>query len=324
VRECHGDLHCGNIAVIDGRPTPFDCIDFNAALRWIDVLSEVAFLLMDLDDHGRGDLAARFLNRYLEETGDYEGMAVLRYYLVYRALVRAKVNVLRAHQPRVAAAERKRLARLAGEYLGLARSYTTRRRVALIITHGLSGSGKTTATQSLIERAGAVRIRSDIERKRLHGLSPLARSDSGVDTGIYSAAANAATYGHLKELARCVLAAGWPVAVDAAFLRRTEREAFRALAAEMGVPFVILDFVAPAELLVARVARRAAAGHDASEADRQVIERQIAFHEPLAPDELPAAFTIDTSAPVSARTWRPVLERLRKPRGLTPRDRRYL
>jgi len=319
VRECHGDLHLGNIAVIDGRPTPFDCIEFNAALRWIDVLSEVAFLLMDLEDHGRADLAARFLNRYLEETGDYEGIAVLRYYLVYRALVRAKVGVLRGRQPGASTAERKRLAWRTGDYLALAHGYTIARPVALIITHGLSGSGKTTATQSLIERAGAVRIRSDVERKRLFGLAPLARSGSGLGTSIYTAAANAATYERLGELARGVLAAGWPVVVDAAFLKRAERDAFRLLAAEMGVPFVILDFVAPLALLEQRVAARA---HDASEADRAVLARQLAFHEPLVADEQPATHTLDASRPVSPRTWRPLLERFRNSRAHTMRRAR--
>jgi len=311
VRECHGDLHLGNIAVLEGCPTPFDCIEFNAALRWIDVMSEVAFLLMDLADHGRADLASRFLNAYLEVTGDYGGLEVLRYYLVYRALVRAKVNVLRARQPQVSPMEKKRLGRLVHGYLDLAQDYTMRRPPALMITHGVSGSGKTSATQSLIELAGAVRIRSDVERKRLHGLAPLARSGSGMGRGIYTPAANAATYAHLERLARRILASGMPVVVDAAFLKRAEREAFRVLAADMGVPFVILDFTAPAELLAARVATRAAGGRDASEAGVSVIARQLATREPLAPEEMPATFTLDTSRPVTPRTWRPVLARLR-------------
>ena len=311
VRECHGDLHLGNIAVLGGCPTPFDCIEFNAALRWIDVMSEVAFLLMDLADHGRADLASRFLNAYLEVTGDYRGLEVLRYYLVYRALVRAKVNVLRARQPQVSAMEKKRLGRLVHGYLDLAQDYTMRRPLALMITHGVSGSGKTSATQSLIELAGAVRIRSDVERKRLYGLAPLARSGSGTGRGIYTPAANVATYAHLEQLARQILASGMPVVVDAAFLKRGEREAFRALAADMGVPFVILDFTAPAELLAARVAARAADGRDASEAGVSVIARQLATCEPLAPEEMPATFTLDTGRPVTPRTWRPVLARLR-------------
>jgi aminoglycoside phosphotransferase family enzyme len=111
VRECHGDLHLGNITMIDGRPVPFDCIEFNDELRWIDVMSEVAFLAMDLEDRGRRDLAWRFLNRYLEATGDYAGIPVLRFYLVYRALVRAKVHLIRSRQPRLLRGEKTRLSR---------------------------------------------------------------------------------------------------------------------------------------------------------------------------------------------------------------------
>ena len=106
IRECHGDLHLGNITLLDGRPTPFDCIEFNEEFRWIDVMNEAAFLMMDLIDHKLKSLAFRFLNGYLEATGDYAGVRVLHYYLVYRALVRAKVSSIRAHQPHVAAQEK--------------------------------------------------------------------------------------------------------------------------------------------------------------------------------------------------------------------------
>ena len=327
VRECHGDLHLGNIAVIEGQPVPFDRIEFNASLRWIDVMSEVAFLLMDLADHRRNDLASRFLNGYLETTGDYEGLAILRYYLVYRALVRAKVNVLRARQPHVAPRERTRLNALVRDYVALARRYATSRPTALMITHGVSASGKTTATQSLIECAGAVRIRSDIERKRLFGLAPLARSGSGFNGGIYTPEATVATYARLALLAQRVIEAGWPVVVDAAFLKRAERDAFRALAATLGVPFVIIDCVAPPGLLAARAAARAADGRDPSEADLAVIKRQLTSREPLMAGELSATFTIDTSRKLTPQTWRPLLVRLRaapahslrRPRPLRPR-----
>lgn len=318
VRECHGDLHLGNIAVIEGRPTPFDCIEFNPALRWIDVMSEVAFVMMDLADHGRADLAWRFLNAYLEMTGDYRGIEVLRFYLVYRALVRAKVDILRARQAEVSAPERRRLARLMRGYLDLAAGYARPPRPALMITHGVSGSGKTTTTQSLIELTGAVRIRSDVERKRLYGLAPLAKSGAGIAGGIYTAEANAATYARLERLARALLASGMKVVVDAAFLRRAEREKFRALAAATRVPFTILDCTAPARLLRARVSARAECGRDASEAGAAVLACQLATREPLTAEEQHAAVTIDTSRPVTARTWRPVLGPLRKPRNRQP------
>jgi predicted kinase len=310
VRECHGDLHLGNIAVIDGQPVPFDCIEFNASLRWIDVMSEVAFLLMDLADHHRDDLASRFLNRYLEATGDYEGLGLLRYYLVYRALVRAKVNVLRARQPHVTSAERTRMRALAHDYVALATRHATPRASALIITHGVSASGKTTATQSFIECAGAIRVRSDIERKRLFGLAALARSGSGMNGGIYTPEANTATYARLARLAQRVIKAGWPVVVDAAFLKRAERDAFRRLAQRLDVPFAIIDCAAPTALLAARAAARTATGRDASEANLAVIERQLATREPLTTEERSAVFTLDTRRSCSPRMWRPLLARL--------------
>ena len=321
VRECHGDLHLGNIAMIGGRPVPFDCIEFNDDLRWIDVMSEVAFLAMDLDDRGRRDLAWRFLNRYLEATGDYAGIPVLRFYLVYRALVRAKVHLIRSRQPRLLRGEKTRLSRAFQDYLRLAARYAAPDCAALMITHGLSGSGKTTATQPLIEQLGAVRLRSDLERKRLHGVAPLASSGSGLAAGIYTAEASAATYRRMGELAREVLRAGYPVVADATFLRRTEREAFRAIAEQRDVPFLILDFQAPQEVLRARIKARAIRGDDASEADPAVLGRQFAAREPLTPAEFAAGFAVDATQPVSHEMWRLAIERLRRQAGIEPWSR---
>ena len=293
VRECHGDLHLGNIALINGAATPFDCIEFNPALRWMDVVSEVAFLVMDLEAHGRRDLAYVFLNSYLEAGGDYAGVAVLPFYLVYRAVVRAKIGLIRAAQHDAAGRQDSRALHAYPHYLALAVCYTKPRRGAVIIMHGLSGSGKTTLTQSLLAALGAVRIRSDIERKRLHGLDAAARTKSAPGAGIYSPDATARTYGQLAQHARSIAAAGYPVIVDAAFLKRAQRAAFRALAQELGVPFVIAIVTAPHDVLRARVAARAAQGGDASEADLEVLETQIAAHEALTADELSLAVTAD-------------------------------
>src|SRR5262245_58716991 len=310
VRECHGDLHLGNIAVIDRRPVPFDCIEFSDDLRCIDVMSEVAFLVMDLVDRKRADLGWRFLNRYLEITGDYSGMALLRYYLVYRALVRAKIHLMRARQPHVARAESRRLVGCFRDYLRLAGRFTAPRLPVLILAHGLSGSGKTTATQSLIEQLGAIRLRSDLERKRAHNLAPLARSGSGLASGIYAPQATAAIYRRLGTLASMILTAGFPVVVDATFLKRTEREAFRALAEDLDAPFLILDFRAPLALLRARVVKRRARGADASEADLAVLERQIATREPLTPAEMTAAIAVDGRRTVSRQSWQRAIKHL--------------
>ena len=302
VRECHGDLHLANIVVLDGRPVPFDCLEFNEELRWIDVMSEAAFLFMDLAHRTRADLGWRFLNRYLEATGDYEGLEVFRFYAVYRAVVRAKVHLLESLQRNQLAPAKYGGRRAFRDYLALAENLSRPAPPALIITHGLSGSGKTTATQPLVEQIGAVRLRSDLERKRLHGLAPLASSGSVPGAGLYTREATARVYRRLGELSRKILGLGIPVVVDAAFLRRTEREAFRSLAERLGASFAILDFHAPVEMLRRRVAERSARGDDASEAGVSVLERQIETREPLMPAETAVAVTVDGTR-TSGEMW---------------------
>ncbi len=286
VRECHGDLHLGNIVLLDDMPVPFDGIEFNAALRWIDVISEVAFLVMDLLQRGQPQLAWRFLNAYLETTGDYAGVGVLRFYLTYRAVVRAKVTAIRANQPDAARKEVKQARIACHIYLALAHDCLLRRRPALIITHGLPGCGKTTFAQIVLERLGAIRIRSDVERKRLFNLAPLADSHTQSDVDIYSAEATCRVYARLHELARNLIAAGFPVIVDAAFLRHAERAHFRALAQEMAVPFVIASLRVDTALLVERLAQRRSRVNDASEADYSVLQTLQTAQEPLREDEL--------------------------------------
>ena len=231
IRECHGDLHLGNIARIEGEITIFDCIEFNDAMRWIDVMSEVAFTVMDLQDRGRGDLGQRFLNAYLEITGDYAGLSVLRFYLAYRAMVRAMVARLRAAQLGSGDARGAVLAEYDG-YVDLARSYAQPPRPAIILTHGFAGSGKTTLSQALLEVLGAVRIRTDVERKRSHGYGARERSQGAIDRGIYAPDATEATYRRVCALAGGVVAAGHVAIVDATFLKRWQRDLFRQLASD--------------------------------------------------------------------------------------------
>ncbi|HUF80347.1 MAG TPA: AAA family ATPase, partial [Burkholderiales bacterium] len=300
VRECHGDLHLGNIALLGGEMSAFDGIEFNDHLRWIDVMNEIAFTVMDFTAHGRRDLASLFLNTYLERTGDYEGLAVLPYYTVYRALVRAKVECLRA----LAGGDgSRRLPAEAGRYLDLAGTSVHPRKPAVVIMHGLSGCGKTTVAAELMQSLGAIRIRSDIERKRLAGMEALARSPSGVGNGLYDANATQATYDRLAQLARLILESGNPVIVDAAFLQCRHRNAMRALADEMHIPFSIVSLKAPGDALRERVARRAAAGSDASDAGIDVLAHQFRTQEPLSESELLSTLTVDTSRPLASAEW---------------------
>src|SRR5215510_10695625 len=197
VRECHGDMHLGNMILRDDAVVIFDCIEFNDTFRWIDVASDVAVLVMDLEDRGRPDLAHRFLNGYLEATGDYGLLVLLPFYLIYRAIVRAKVAGIRLGQSDLSQEEVQHVREAFGSYLDLAERYTRPSRPQLWITHGLSGSGKTFATQQLIEATGAIRLRSDIERKRLFGLAPLERSTGRSDLNLYAPDATQRTYAHL-------------------------------------------------------------------------------------------------------------------------------
>ncbi len=279
IRECHGDLHLGNIAWVDGAPLIFDGIEFNPGLRCIDVISEVAFLCMDLMHRGRDALAWRFLNRYLEHSGDYAGLAALPYYLVYRSLVRAKVAVLRAGQTDRDFSE-------ALSYTALATRITLRPAPALLLMHGVSGSGKTWLSQSLLERLPAIRVRSDVERKRLFGLDALA--DSRVlSEDIYSREAGERTLARLLDLARAILDGGHRVIIDATFIKRDWRDPFRALATRLAVPWRIIALEAPLEVLQQRVRDRQASGRDASEAGPAVLAAQLGVVDPFSEAELP-------------------------------------
>lgn len=291
VRECHGDLHLANAVQFEGEVVAFDCIEFDPELRWIDVISDLAFLTMDLRAHGRTDLAARTLDAWLQRSGDLAGLRVLRFYEVCRALVRALVGALVTSL---------RSPHSGPDYLACALKLATQKPAPrLLITHGLSGCGKSTVALQLLERGDAVRLRSDVERKRLFGLRPL-QSSTAHALDVYTAEATQRTFDRLADGARTALLAGWPVIVDAAFLRRSERQRFKALAAELGVPFAILHCHAAEPVLRQRVAARHAAGNDASEADVAVLQRQIDHHEPLGDDERAIALDVATDAAVDA------------------------
>ena len=291
VRECHGDLHLGNLAWVDGRLLVFDCIEFNPGLRWIDIQSEIAFCYMDLLQRGHADWAWLFLNRWLELTGDYAGIALLRYYAVYRALVRAKVAAIRTAQ--TGGPERDAALAEARTLLDLATALTRPLPRRLDITHGLSGSGKTTVTQRRMQAPGAIRLRSDVERKRLAGLDALAKSSSGVGQGLYAADATRRTYDHLARRAGDILDAGWPAIIDATFTARWQRDLLRETARLHHAEFRILDFPVPVATLRARIVERSRAGTDASEADLAVLQHQLDSEEPLAADERDDIVNVD-------------------------------
>jgi len=275
IRECHGDMHLGNVTLVHGRPVIFDGIEFNPGLRWIDTMNEVSFLLMDLREKRLPELAWHFLNRYLQETGDYAALALSGFYQVYRAMVRAKVAALGGNQQVEFAA-----------YLQQAQTSTGDPAPRLIITHGLSGSGKSYTASRVADQSGAVHIRSDVERKRLGGLTALSRTDSATDSGIYTRDKTAQTYRHLLQLAQQVLQDGYSVIVDATFLLHQQRQMFRELADQLSISFVILDMQTPESLLRQRIRLRRRQDNDPSEADEKVLQLQLENREPLTRQEI--------------------------------------
>lgn len=290
IRECHGDLHLGNIVYIDDACVAFDCLEFNPAFRWIDVISDVGFLVMDLLHFGRAELACAFLNRYLEVSGDYAGVATLPFYGTYRALVRAKTSAVRIAQQ----GPGHDLSDIAA-YLDVgSRIAYPQSTPVLIICHGLSGSGKTWVSDRLIPAFPAIRIRSDIVRKQLHGFGELERSGAELNRGLYAPDATLATYARLAAFAEIGLRAGLNVIVDATFLRGADRDRLIAVGDACDAACAILHCVARPAVLEARVRDRHAAGADASEADLAVLHTQQDAQEPLEESEQERAVIVDT------------------------------
>jgi aminoglycoside phosphotransferase family enzyme/predicted kinase len=312
VRDAHGDLHLQNVCLLDGRATLFDCLEFDARMRCLDVAGDLAFLLMDLQVRGSPRLAWRVLNRYLEATGDWDGLELLRFHVAYRAMVRAKVSLLGpANRP----------ARTSPDpYLDAAARCMVPTPQALVLTHGLSGSGKSALAERLAETVGGIRVRSDIERKRLAQASgPI---PAAVGEGAYAPDWTDRTYAALEQAAESILRSGRIAIVDASFLERERRLRFAALADRLGVPFVLLNCRAELPVLEARVEARRARGGDASDADIAVLRAQIASYRPPGGDEPGVTIDCDTTVPLAhwsqPLAWRLLTDRLVPPDGPYP------
>jgi hypothetical protein len=284
VRECHGDLHARNVVFRDGRLLAFDCLEFSDAFRWIDVAEEVAFLVADVEARGCRDHAHGFLDGWLAESGDFAACRVLNLYRAHRALVRAKVAALG------------QAGREFESYLSVTQAALSPGKPFLALLTGFSGSGKTWLARRLAPRLRAIHLRSDVERKRLAGLSETARTASPIRQGLYAPEMSARLYEHLAACAAEIASGGYPVIVDAAFGRREERARFRALGNRLGVPLCLLHCQASPDILRERILRRHATGADASEADLDVLRWQQEHHEPVAAEEGFASLEVDTSA----------------------------
>ena len=291
IRECHGDLHLANIVLHDSRMMAFDGIEFNDSLRWIDVANDVAFLAMDLHARGRPDFAARVVNAWIEAADDHAAAEVLPLYMVYRAIVRAAVAAIRHGQATAAgdAAAAEAADRESDRYIDLALSLTAPSRPRLFVTTGVSGTGKTTLAGRIIDGCGAVRLRSDVERKRLAGMAATDRpADDDHTRELYGAGMTDRVYRRLATLAATLLRAGMSVVVDATGNTREQRDLLAAVAHDAGVPLVWLELDVPAEFVLARVAARQAAGTDASDASLDVVRSQLASRQPITPEEVAA------------------------------------
>ncbi|MFC0381866.1 bifunctional aminoglycoside phosphotransferase/ATP-binding protein [Chromohalobacter israelensis] len=295
VRETHGDIHLGNAVHFEGRALLFDGLEFNAELRWNDVGCELAFLLMDLEARGEQAYANHVLNRYLELSGDYELVRLLAYYKLYRALVRVKVALLHYHQEQLTPEEREAVLADYHCYMALAERYSEFRFPYLVVGVGVSGSGKSRFTGEMVRRLGGVRVRSDIERKRLYGFEAQADTRAGGD--IYTPQASERTYARLAELAGILLESGLPACVDATCLTRAQRAQLCFEAERRGLAVLMVSFEADTQTLRARIEKRAQRGGDPSEAGLEVLERQLARFEPFADDELSHLVHLDTTAP---------------------------
>ena len=293
-RECHGDLHLGNLVRLPRGITTFDCIEFNDDLRNIDVLADLAFLIMDLASRDEVGLAAHCLNRYLELTGDYEGMCVFNLYFTYRCLVRAKIDVIRSLERQQSDARHNDLEE-AHRYCRIARRQSKPRTPVLVIMMGLSGSGKTWVSGQMMAALPAIRLRSDLERKRRFDLDESANSHSTIAEGIYSSDVSSALYSHLNTTAEMLLTAGHNVILDASFLHADPRRAARATAVRTQSAFVILEVVADDDVLRTRLLARQKQHEDASEADLSVLDFQLQDSEPLTDEERPLTIQCESN-----------------------------
>lgn len=293
IRECHGDLHLGNICLWQDQILLFDCIEFNPSFRFVDVMYDVAFVVMDLEARGRLDLSNVFLNTYMEETGDWEGLHLLPLYLIRQAYVRAKVTSFLLDEPEVSDEEKAEAYQKAALYYQLAWQYTQKHQGQLILMSGLSGSGKSTVARYFARRLHAIHIRSDAIRKHLGGLPLYERGEDK----LYTPAMTEQTYKRLLNLGIKLATQGYPVILDAKY----DQQIFRLTALEQArmnhLPFRIFYCTAPLEILRDRLQRRRG---DITDAGVDLLERQQQSVEPFKEIERPYINILDTTQNLEA------------------------
>ncbi len=278
IRNCHGDLHLRNIALWGNRILLFDCIEFNQAFRYVDVMYDVAFTVMDCHARGRRDLGNAFLNTYLETTGDWQGLRILPLYLSRQAYVRAKVTSFLLDDDSVSPDEKQAAATSAAEYYHLAWEYTQAQSGRIIMMSGLSGSGKSTKARDIARQLDGIQIRSDAVRKHLAGVALQERGPQA----IYSREMSDRTYSQLADLGAMLAELGWIVILDAKYDRRCWRDKVHRRSQATGIPLQIVHCQAPLEVLEQRLKQRSG---DIADATADLLASQLEQAEDFTPEE---------------------------------------
>jgi aminoglycoside phosphotransferase family enzyme/predicted kinase len=286
VRDCHGDLHLDHIVILNGIIL-YDCIEFNDRFRYGDVASDLGFLQMDFDFRGYPAFAERIARRYADSSGDLQLLKLLSFYKAYRAYVRGKVVGFTLDEPEVFQEEKQSAVEEANRYFRLSLSYFMPQPPPfLIITCGLTGTGKSFIAARLGKRLGIEPIRSDLVRKEIHKVPPFEHRLDKYGAGIYTSRASESTYEALLERARLSLDKGESVILDASFIRRMDRRRAFELAQDLKARFLLLKCDAPGDVIRARLDRRMKEATDPSEGRWEIFQQQKVDCESIQDDEV--------------------------------------
>lgn len=296
VRACHGDLHLDNIAIIDEAPLIFDGIEFNEHFRWIDCISDLAFLLIDMEFKNQKSASDKILSLYLSKTLDYNALYLLNFYRVYRTLVRAKITALRSEQLPLNSPQHQQVLQTAKRYIEQAYRYLScNEKPKCILMQGVSGSGKSFLANSLLEKTAlnAIIISSDRIRKSLFGIASTHRVTDQEKSALYSASMNKKTYAALQNYAEVALKSGFNVIIDATFLLRKHRQPFYELAEQQGAKPYLLSINSSNSFAEQAIEKRQTSNNNPSDANYEIMLQQRKVLEPADVSE--NALQLDSS-----------------------------